>query len=203
MVDLSKISRNNKKRGRGFEVKVASVLEWTRVPFSGAVREWGLGDVLDGFFKKKGYWAGECKTQQPGPRGTISVKQKWIEQVERATTKDRRGILITRNVGDTRIYVLMRADSFKIIDEMLLSSERELLVERDHLTAAGLGMGFVVPLKYLTEVHGLGNISTFSVMSKKLEHYDDWFLMTLDTFKRIIDKHHLMEHDDADAQDGQ
>lgn len=197
MADFSRIGRNNKNRGRNFERKVADFLGWTRVPYSGAIKDWGGGDVVDGFYKRKGLWSAECKTQQPGPLGTLSVLQKWLEQIARATSGGRQGILITRNVGERTIYVLMQAHAFDLILDNLMPSELDMMLPEPDLRAQGTGMGFVVPLDYLSCSRGLGYMVTFNVVSEKLDEKWQWVLMTLDTFKRYIDKYDLMEEDDA------
>lgn len=202
MPDYSKIGRNNKNRGREFERKVARLLGWTRVPYSGAMTEWGGGDVMDGFYKRKGFWAAECKTQQPGPLGTLSIKQKWLEQMRKCTANGRQGIIITRNVGSQKVFVVMPEASFKSIEENLMPSEIRGIFTVRPLKTYGIGMGFVIPVDFMATVAKLRNILRFTVYSVPLEHYDDWVMMSLDTFKYFIDKFELWEQD-VEPEDGE
>jgi hypothetical protein len=122
MADFSKIGRNNKNRGRNFERRVAEKLGFTRVPYSGAIKEWGGADVVDGFYTRNGHWALECKTQQPGPVRSISIKHKWVKQMLGAETNGRHGAIVTANVGNVLpgqkqdIYVFMLEDTFEWMD---------------------------------------------------------------------------------------
>lgn len=202
--NFSRIGRANKNRGRNFERKVADLLEWTRVPYSGAIKDWGGGDVVDGFYKKRGFWSAECKTQQPGPRGSISILQKWIQQMGNGAIQGRRSLIITRNVGSIKIYAVLPVASVEIIIDSLMPSEYDaMLIGKDPLYAAGLGMGFVIPPSYLEAAHDYHRIISFNVESKKLDTTHGWAIMSLDTFKSLIDKHHLMEYEDEDAGDGE
>lgn len=196
MTDFSKIGRNNKNRGREFEKKVANTLGWTRVPYSGAISSWGYGDVVDGFYKQKGFWSAECKTQQPGPLGTISVTQKYIKQMDKGSDGQRKGLLVIKNVGELRSYVVMPTASFEQILDHLLPSEYELVKGMYPLNSAGTADGFVVPVEYLKYIKGLGVVASFMVESPRIGTERGWCLMTLDTFKYYIKKHDIMEYDD-------
>lgn len=183
--DLSKISKNNKARGRNFENKVASTLGWTRVPYSGAHKVFGSGDVVDGYQGRNGLWCAECKTQQPGPVRSISIMEKWITQMDKATAgTNRSGLIATRLAesglvarGKSENYVFLPPESFLLIADYVSINEETVL-----LKARGKGRGFVVKRETLDTV---GSNAT-EITVKHGDLTDVWYLMTLEAFAATI-----------------
>jgi hypothetical protein len=187
MADFSRIGRNNKNRGRAFERHVAEKLGWTRVPFSGAVRDWGVGDVMDGFYQRKGCWAAECKTQQPGVDGSISIKHKWVNQMYDACRDGRQGIIITKNVRSSRAWVFFLDDAWDWFHEITTPSLAR--IEASTYTR-GKGHNFVVPGELLNECGDTKYIE-LGVHDKKANNVTPWYVISLNTFASLIHEHKL------------
>ena len=79
-MSASRINRNNRERGKAFENKVAKLLGFIRVPYSGSAEEYGLGDVRDKESQKDARWIGECKTMTPKSTAEINyiIQAKWL-----------------------------------------------------------------------------------------------------------------------------
>lgn len=189
MPDFSKIGRNNKNRGRAFERSVAELLKWQRVPYSGGVKEWGGGDVVDGGLgRNAGLWASECKTQQPGPVSSISIKKKWVSQMLGAATDTRRPILIVKNVKDKvdDAFVFMLDDTFEWFVKSIRAaiglnydrSTREDIVFETKLR--GEGHNFVVQAHQLAYAVG-GQHVLFDVKDDQ-GHVAWWYVFRLCDF---------------------
>lgn len=151
----SRIGRNNKNRGRAFERKCADKLGWTRVPYSGGSGEWGKGDVVDGFHSGKGIWVAECKTQDGTISGNLSIKDKWLKQMQKEADETTRiPVLLLRLNGDTRSYVLLPEASFDYLWEQTQRksarlnadgyAERLMIDEVVDTHTRGKGLGFVI-----------------------------------------------------------
>lgn len=103
-------NRANKNRGRAFENRCAKALGWTRVPYSGAQKGWGAGDVVDRFYERDGKWMAECKTMI-GQKTGLSIKSKWRQQMVRALDGRMPLMFFTRK-GAAEAWVLFRDDGF-------------------------------------------------------------------------------------------
>lgn len=180
MKDISRINRNNKNRGRAFERYVADYLGWTRVPYSGAIKEFGGGDVVDGYYQRNGYWVAECKTQQPGPRGSISIRGKWLSQMYGASSgTDRRPILITKNVGASTAFVIMDADTM----EFLIAQSGVPIDFKQYSTPTrGKGFNFVIEPEWLDDIGS--HVIELSVIAAEESH--TFYVMTLNEFTSLI-----------------
>lgn len=193
MADFSKIGRNNKNRGRAFERFVAEKLGWTRVPYSGAMKEWGGADVVDGFYQRNGYWAAECKTQQPNGTWSISIKHKWVMQMLAAEQGGRQGIIITRNVGQRKIgagaepaYVFVPEENW---EWFAARAKVEFRYDYAETFTRGKGHNFVVDAAVLDDMDKFPLM--LKVIDKKAEVETIWYVITLDRFADIVKRSNL------------
>jgi len=69
----SKRNRNNRKRGKAFEKKVADFLGFYRVPYSGSAENFGLGDIRDRESQDDSLVMGECKSITPRSKNQINL----------------------------------------------------------------------------------------------------------------------------------
>lgn len=196
MADFSKIGRNNKNRGRTFERKVAEMLRWTRVPYSGAMLEWGGGDVVDGFYVKRGFWSAECKTQPEG--ASVSIKSKWIQQVQKGETHGRHGIIITKNlkmkVQDSLVF--MPEGTWIWLVSKLRSANIEIPVFSSiSVKSAGVANGFFVKLNDWTWASKPFGVVFIDVHIVKTLEIERWASMSLLWFKNTIHLLGLMVED--------
>lgn len=192
--NFSRIGRGNKNRGRKFEREVADILKWTRVPYSGAMSEWGGGDVVDGFYSRNGLWSAECKTQQPGPVNSISIKDKWIRQAGKVT--DRKSIIITKNVGSkiNDAFVFMPEHVY----EWFCGRLDHKYEHKSYVTnARGKGRGFVVQRRILDKCQDGTPISIVVLIDKNLGYgsFDTWVVFRLLDFMNTIHSAELMVTD--------
>jgi hypothetical protein len=212
--DFSKIGRNNKNRGRRFERDVADLLTWQRVPYSGAMSEWGSADVVDGFYKKRGYWAAECKTdlKQPDEPLSINIQAKWVSQLIGGEYGGRHGILVVSRIlsrakpGTKRppAFVFMLDDTWNWFTEQLLRKSSEKTTTKDEyyhpptfrtkqigVTTRGMKYNFGVEEKYLnemrrTEIPGEFRALAVEVYNKNAKDETHWHVLRLDDFADIV-----------------
>jgi hypothetical protein len=111
--DWKKVGRNSKNKGRAYERRIADELGWQRVPFSGASRDWGEGDVIDCYYSKKGLWRGECKKQPARKSGDIVIDQKWLEQIAAVKDKSRMDVIFTQEHGSPITFVVLPPDAYQ------------------------------------------------------------------------------------------
>lgn len=175
-----KLGRNNKNRGRAFEKKVAAVLNWTRVPYSGGSGAWGEGDVVDGFYARRGKWFAECKTQPYGV-GNVSIRKKWIDRcLESARKENRLPVIITSLYGRSEAWVFLPFKSwFRWCHETGLNRD---IQAQWNTVARGAG-GFCVQKKLLDEDF---RIAQLLVIGKDDTVYP-WIIMSLDHFKELVE----------------
>lgn len=203
--NLSRISRNNKNRGREFERVVADALGWTRVPYSGGQKEWGGADVVDGFFKKKGFWAAECKTHvvEGEGRADIHIKSKWIGQMIRAQENGRHGCLIVRRVrsgGKPGIkgplpYVFMFEDTWEWFQTQLPGVQfAEVFC---YSASRGNGQNFVVDEEWLP--HATVDCVLRIAVNRKSVLEGTWYCMSLAQFTIWVHAYCVMESNDANT----
>jgi hypothetical protein len=188
MADFSRIGRNNKNRGRNFERQVAEKLGWTRVPYSGAIKEWGGADVVDGFYSRSGFWAAECKTQQPGPEKSISIKHKWVGQMLGGGVKGRHPIIITKNVGSRDAYVFMLEDTYDwLVDFIGMKDEDPVPCSFTHdIPLRGKSYNFVVKQEHLPEAS-----DGFTILRVGPDR-DLWYVIHLDDFEFVVTEYNVM-----------
>ena len=76
----SKRNRNNRKRGKAFEKKVADFLGFYRVPYSGSAENFGLGDIRDRESQDDSLVMGECKSITPRSKTQINfvLREDWL-----------------------------------------------------------------------------------------------------------------------------
>ena len=76
----SKRNRNNRKRGKAFEKKVADFLGFYRVPYSGSAENFGLGDIRDRESQDDSLVMGECKSITPRSKNQINyvLREDWL-----------------------------------------------------------------------------------------------------------------------------
>lgn len=110
--DWKKVGRNSKNKGRAYERRIADALGWTRVPFSGASRDWGEGDVIDGYYKRNGFWKGECKKQKARKSGDIVIQQDWLEQIAAGLDKSRVDVIFTQTHGSPVSFVFLPVEAW-------------------------------------------------------------------------------------------
>lgn len=209
MTDRSRISRNNKNRGRKFEREVAATLGWTRVPYSGAIKEWGGADVVDGFYRKGGYWAAECKTVvlHEGKPAHIDIKHKWIEQLIGGETGGRRGILVVKRIRDPKkhvgkkglpAYVIFPEDTYDwFIDFIQMNHKISLnLIMNTYLTGLTKAKGYNFRITD-TALSDLDAIDVVEYLVERDGVQDRWYVMTLDNFKEYVHNYNVMvqEHE--------
>lgn len=176
MTDFARVGRLNKNRGRAFERSVAEYLEWTRVPYSGAMSDWGGGDVVDGFYEQSGYWSAECKTQPKSP--SLSVKPKWIKQMQKGATNGRTPIIITRNKG---MSVSVAAVFMREADcRWFLATTGLMVTQSVSIMAAGNENGFFLPLVEFTPPIWV------DVHLHDLETIERWLLLDMYQFRALI-----------------
>lgn len=215
MADFKKIGRNNKNRGRQFEREVADLLGWTRVPYSGAIKEWGGADVVDGFFTKRGFWAAECKTEilkGDGP-ANLNIREKWIKQMLGGEQGGRRGILIVRRVRTggkpgvkgPRPYVVMFEDVFDWFRGEVRTRMREsldfahdedisLIPSRRSSVTRGLGYNFGIPEP---DLEGIFQRHPLHVAVISDGQQTNWIVFTLDDFADITKTYGLYVKDET------
>jgi hypothetical protein len=219
MADFSKIGRNNKNRGRKFERTIADLFGWTRVPYSGAIKEWGGADVVDGFYKKKGLWAAECKTVVTKPDKktgkedlSIPIKAKWVGQMLGGETNGRHGFLIIRRVWDSKLHVGKKAPEPIVV---MFEDTHDWFVRevaRRSRDAANIQTGRVFQVKsrgktynfrfseqalewlYLSDAPFIANCVWFQ------GDWSMWYATKLSTFKQLMHEYDIMEHDDDQNQ---
>jgi hypothetical protein len=188
MADFKRIGRNNKNRGRAFERHVADFLGWTRVPYSGAQKDWGGGDVIDGFYTKDGFWTAECKTQKARPDNAILIKAKWIGQMLSAATPERRPIIIVKTVAAklNEALVVMDDDTFDWFRMKVDHAFEKLIANGGTQLTRGKGHNFVIPQaeqRYAIS----GNPVHLPVLDRTSNEQTNWFFYRLDAFKTYID----------------
>lgn len=208
--DRSRISRNNKNRGRAFERDVATLLGWTRVPYSGAIKEWGGADVVDGFYRKGGYWAAECKTQivHEGKPAHLDIKHKWIAQMLGGEQGGRHGVLIIRRIRDPKkhvgkkglpAYVVLPEDTWdwfvSEIDKRQGSAHTWLVDAYWAPLTKAKGYNFRIAEQSLV---GLGVVEAIEYQVS--EENNRWYVMTLDAFAKLVTTFDLMVHEDEAVQ---
>jgi hypothetical protein len=193
----SRIGRNNKNRGRAFEKKCATALGWTRVPYSGGSGEWGKGDVVDGFHTKKGIWVAECKTQDGTTSGNLSVKDKWLKQMQKEADETTRvPVLFLRLNGDTNSFVLLPEQSHAYLYEQV--QQKEARVGNANTDYAGMvfpeydfdvftrgnGDGFVLD----GDIRRYAERGTVIVVAfnKKTDEHKKYYVMHFDDFKTVV-----------------
>lgn len=209
----SRTSRNNKSRGRGFENVVADLLGWTRVPYSGGSKQWGGADVVDGFYKKKGLWAIECKTQvvKGDKPANIDIKHKWVSQMLGGAVGGRHGVIAVRRVRQggkpgqkgPRPYVVMHEDTFDWFRGRVHEIQRTSLdfaydspiyLGACHLIKTrGKGYNFGIP-----ETH-LASITPSFPLHVPVWHdgaQANWMVFTLDDFARLVKTYGIWERDE-------
>lgn len=191
MTDRTRINRNNKKRGADFERFVADYLGFTRVPFSGGVRAWGVGDVQDGYFSKDGIWALECKTQKGRSNKTVLIEKKWIKQMLDAATTGRKSAIVFRVVASTKQYVLMDEDTFDWFREQVDPGKHFMCTCWPALRTVGLGHNFAIPYGALFQTHNIKNPLHLAVKDRLDGEQTNWFVYSLDAFKSFIDAANL------------
>lgn len=210
--NFSAIGRSNKNRGRAFEKKCAHALGWTRVPYSGGSGEWGGGDVVDGFYSKKGMWSAECKTQQPTKTKSISIKDKWLRQMRR-DTGDRMPVMFIKVTGSQESFALLPEESWVYLkdqgnqyiarhfeggyewhSETLNQSFRH---ETLNLRTLGKGFGFSIPEGNSSDDddndsirgHWLcleGFALRLIVTDKETKTSQTFYLLDFDVFRRLV-----------------
>lgn len=204
----SRISRNNKNRGRQFERDVADALGWQRVPYSGAIKEWGSADVVDAFYKGGGYWAAECKTHKlhEGKPAHIDIKHKWIEQMMGGETGGRHGILIVKRVRDSKkhvgkkapIYVVFPEDTFDwFAHEVRGNSDTWKPLTNTYLTdlTKARGYNFRMTESALSDLEAI-DIVEYLVGPDR----NRWYAMKFEEFVRLIKIYQIMVPDEQDEQ---
>lgn len=176
-----KLGRNNKNRGRTFEKKVAAVLGWTRVPYSGGSGAWGEGDVVDGFYARTGKWFAECKTQPCSQGMNVSVRSKWIERCFKSANKETRlPVIITSLYGRSEAYVFLPRRS---VFRWMFETKFELAADiRWHTKARGQG-GFCVQGRWMNERKW--EIAFLDVEGAK-PGQQEWIIMKLEKFRQLI-----------------
>lgn len=185
---VSKRNRANKNRGRAFERKVADLLGWTRVPYSGGVKEWGGGDVVDGYFKNNGIWAAECKTQQP--KASISITDKYINQAIGAVAHSGRfPIIVVKHVGQKHGYVFMTTAGYDYIEDFLKPGAKS---KRLDVPKRGKGEGFIVPVSAMPPE---GDVLQVYVVQTRTGYGRYWYVVRLDTFADVVRANKLMSFD--------
>lgn len=205
-IDWSKLNRNNKNRGRAFERKVAEVLNWTRIPYSGGMgAEWGKGDVVDGFYTQDGYWVCECKTQQKGGLRNVSVRSGWVDKMFDAAVKSSRHPLIATSLyGEAEAFVFLPENSYVFLRNMTTSGWRLPHEEEENkpspiempdviwtTKARGDGMGFVVQRSWI-DAHSDWTMAMIVVQREKKGSPQlppqefKWFCLRLKDFRDLI-----------------
>lgn len=185
---VSKRNRANKNRGRAFERKVADLLGWTRVPYSGGVKEWGGGDVVDGYFKNNGQWAAECKTQQP--KASYSITDKYIRQAMSATTHNGRfPVIVVKHVGQKHGYVFMTTAGYDYIEDHFKPGTKFRKLDAPK---RGKGEGFIVPVDAMPREN---DILQVYVVHTRTGYGRYWYVVRLDTFADIVTTNKLMSFD--------
>ena len=179
MPDWKKIGRNSKNKGRAYERRIAEELGWTRVPFSGASRDWGEGDVVDGYYSKKGFWRGECKKQPARKSGDIAIEQKWIEQVAAIKDKSRMNVYFTQTHGSHISFVFLPPNTLQYIVSMIGGIFTDG-VRIGSVRQGSKGMGFKV---FREEIDAFPDKIWFV--------NNEWVGMRLPVFKEFITKYNL------------
>lgn len=181
MTDWSKLGRTNKNRGKAFERKVASKLGWTRVPYSGSHRDWGKGDVFDGTLRH-GFWLAECKTQPLNTR-SLTVKNDWIEQAEKAIVGTKRNALIPiQQKGQQDAWVFLPQATWDWLADRLDFDPLPVI----NTIRRGRGRGFGVRWDQMTD-------APIHEIHVKIGHETEiWRLLELNEFAHLIQTNGLM-----------
>lgn len=179
--DWKKVGRNSKNKGRAYERRIADSLGWQRVPFSGASRDWGEGDVIDCYYSKNGYWRGECKKQPARKSGDIVIDQKWIEQIDAVRDKTRLNVIFTQEHGSPITFVVLPPDAWEFV--------------KPYVTKHGSGLGLVSGVPQGNK--GIGfkmfreNLDTHADVVSLINCKPGWAVMRLPMFKALMELYEL------------
>ena len=133
MVDEIRRKRNNNNRNRGklFEKKVADLLGFFRVPYSGTNDTFGWGDVRSTEDQSQSRYLGECKSITPRSIKEInySIKEDWLTGKNGILGKaknagDKIPFLAFTKVRSPLIYIILQIQDFKMLIQAL-----EILIE--------------------------------------------------------------------------
>lgn len=115
------INKTNKDRARAMETRIARYLRGSRVPMSGAAKQW-KGDCIIPLMNNPGIYLVECKLTQAriyGEKvGTIPVKLDWLTKLdyEVKAMNAKFGILVIHFVNFSGDYVFISLkDAKKLI----------------------------------------------------------------------------------------
>lgn len=166
---LARRNRANKNRGRAFENRCAKALGWTRVPYSGAQKGWGAGDVVDRFYERDGKWMAECKITV-GQKTGISIKGKWRKQMVR-DLDGRLPLLFFARKGSSRTWVLMPYDSWREMSKTF----------QFHAEVDPTEQGTFLIQQWILD-HVSGGCDVYRIVAG----HDEYFLMDFDYFTRQV-----------------
>jgi hypothetical protein len=131
----SQRNRNNRERGKAFEVKIAKFMKWWRVPYSGSSDLYGLGDVRDHEDQRESRYAVECKSITPKSTKEVNfiIKQDWLigpnSIVERAKKKGKKiPVLIFTKVRSPLSFAIIKMDDFKLFVHALAILRQQGLI---------------------------------------------------------------------------
>lgn len=135
--DRSRINRNNRERGKDFERKMADLLGFFRVPYSGAAAGYGEGDLRDAEDREKSLFLGECKTITPRSQREINyvLKRDWLvgDKGIVARAKESGGkfpFLAFTRARSPLAFVVLRAEDFKLVVDLLRVLERDGVIPK-------------------------------------------------------------------------
>lgn len=121
MATQAQTNNRNRNRGKNFERKVAEVLGFFRIPYSGSSKLWGLGDVRDNEHKDYSRYMGECKTMTPKAKTEVNyiIQAKWLigpdSVVARAKEENNKlPFLAFTKKSSPLTFVITRIEDFKM-----------------------------------------------------------------------------------------
>ena len=122
----SQRNRNNRERGKAFEKKIADMLGWIRVPYSGSAEVFGFGDVRDHEDQQQTRYMGECKSITPRSTKEVNyiIQEKWLvgqdSIVSRAKKQgNKMPLLFFTKARSSLSFVTMRDKDFKMMHDAL------------------------------------------------------------------------------------
>lgn len=113
-------NRNNKERGKAFEIAIAKALGWYVVPYSGVSSVFGWCDVRDTEDKNSGYWLCECKTMTPDNplEKRYTIEQLWLNKLlSRSNESKKLPILAFTMYSDVHKFIAMPIELLHIFSD--------------------------------------------------------------------------------------
>lgn len=132
----SRTNRNNRERGKAFENKIAKMLGFFRVPYSGSAEAYGLGDVRDKEDQTQCRYLGECKTMTPRAKTEVNyiIQAKWLIGKDSIMQRAKKAgnklpFLSFTKKGTAQSFTIVRDADFKMFIDAIEVLRRHSMID--------------------------------------------------------------------------